>query len=174
MKRALSAAAVVLMLALPAAATAKSSQTTTVPGQIAALQRQVKAQGAQIKAQAAQLKAQARQLAALQSTIGDLGGTVSSMNATVTADHDGLAKAVATETCDFAILATIDYGFIDTFEVIGGQPESYQGQTVPDNGACAAVGVTPPSPAPYTRAGATESPMQRDLRLTATLLGALN
>jgi soluble lytic murein transglycosylase-like protein len=146
--KAATVAVMLVALVLPVAATAKP--VSTVPGQIAALQKQA--------------KAQAKQIAALQAT-------VSQLNAALGQTSKDLTKEAAYETCHFAVLMTYDYSFIDFFLLLAGQPTQYTGQTVPDNGACAAVGLTPPSPAQDREAGQT--PAQRDIRAVARLLGVL-
>jgi uncharacterized coiled-coil protein SlyX len=146
---------VALALVLPAAATAK-------PGAVAP--PQVKALQAQVKALQAQARTQARQIAALQSAVAQAQGS-----AAQTAKD--LTKLTDVFVCTTAVELTIDYTFFDLFDVLAGQPEQYQGQTAPDNGACAAAGMTPPTPAFST--AAAETPMQHNMRSIARMLGVL-
>src|SRR5436305_2818322 len=141
--------ALLIALVLPATAVAKSSG---LPAQVAALQRQV--------------NAQTKQIANLQNAVAEMSGTVGS-------DHASIAKTFAVEECHFALLATIDYSFLDLFEVYAGEPESYAGQTVPDNGNCAAAGMTPLSPTASTRLGAQATPARRDMRSSGSLPGMI-
>ena len=147
-------AALLVALAVPTAAMAKP---TGIPGQIAALQRQV--------------KTQQRQITALQSSLAELGSSMNGMSTTVNGDHTALGALVAVDECHYAQQGTLNYSFIDLFDLLAGQPEAFAGQTVPDNGACAAAGLTPPSPAASTRIPANETPMQASLRAIGVLLG---
>jgi hypothetical protein len=134
-----------------------------VAHQISALQKTVKLQALQI----ASLKKEVSTLSGqVQSNTTQVGGVVGQVK-TNTTDITTLGAGLA---CQGATLLTIDYGFIDAFDVLGGQPEQYAGQVVPDNGACAAIGVTPPTPAAITRQPAL-TPFQAQLRDIAAMLG---
>ena len=147
-------AALLVGLVIPTVATAKPAG---IPGQIAALQRQV--------------KAQQRQITTLQNSIAELGSTVNGVSSTVNADHTALGTLAAVDECHYAQQGTLDYDFVDLFAALTGNPPSFTGQTVPDNGTCAQVGLTPPAPAAGTRLPANTTPAQMSLRAMAILLG---
>lgn len=139
--------AVLVALVVPALTLAGTTRTSTAASQaqqIAALQRTV--------------KAQARQINSLRASLGELAGIVQGSASDVSAAKQAAASAQTaaqqaynTEECHFAGLLTLDMSFVDEFAIIGGQPASYTGQTAPDNGTCAAAGLTPPSPAAWTK-----------------------
>jgi hypothetical protein len=147
-------AALLVALAIPAVATAKP---TTIPGQIAALQRQV--------------KAQQRQITTLQNSIAAMGSTMNGVSTTANADHTALGTLAALDECHYAQQGTLDYDFIDLFATLTGNPPPFTGQTVADDGTCAQVGLTPPSPAAGSRLPANQTPAQASLRAMAILLG---
>jgi hypothetical protein len=151
--------ALVAALALPAVAAARTTHATGVPQQIAALQRTVKTQQKEIAALTGQLTT-------LKTTVTPLAGSVTTLTNNLTSES-------AIETCHFAELGTVDMGFDDLFDIIAGQPEQFVGQSVSDNGACAAAGLTAPTPAESPRLAATLSPAEQSMRALALLLGAL-
>lgn len=147
-------AALLVALAIPTVATAKP---TGVPGQIAALQRQV--------------KAQQRQITTLQNSLAELGSALNGVSSTANADHTALGTLAAVDECHYAQQGTLDYDFVDLFAALTGSAPQFTGQTVPDNGTCAQVGLTPPGPAGAARLPANPTRTQMSLRAIAILLG---
>jgi hypothetical protein len=158
--RKLALVAIVAALAVPTVAAAGTPQTAGVSRQIAALQKTVRTQQKEITALTGQL-------AALKTTVTPLTSSVSTLTTNLTLE-------TAVETCHFAQLGTIDYGFFDVFDVLAGQPEQFVGQAVPDNGACAAAGLTAPTAAESPRLTATLSPAEQAMRAVVFQLGALS
>jgi len=126
----------------------------------------------QVKALQAQLKTQANQIAVLQRTVSQIAQAVGTLNSNLGTLNSNQTKLSNVVTCTTAQELTIDYSFFDLFDIIAGVPEQYAGQTVADNGACAAAGMTPPSPAESTRLTA-ETPMHAHMRAIAHMLGVL-
>ncbi len=147
-------AALLVALAIPTVATAKPAG---IPGQIAVLDRQV--------------KAQQRQITTLQNSLAALGSTLNTVSSTANSDHTALGTLAALDECHYAQQGTLDYDFVDLFAALTGNPPQFTGQTVPDDGTCAQVGLTPPNPASATRLPAHPTPAQMSLRAIAILLG---
>jgi len=155
----------VLVLAILASVggTARAASPNPTARQISALQKTVKLQAQEIASLKRQVSSFAGEIQSNTSQVGSLSGQVQTNTKDITTLGDTLV-------CQTAIFLTIDYGFVDGFDIIGGQPEQYAGQVAPDNGTCAAVGITPPSPAATVRQPAM-TPLQADLTNIAFLLG---
>jgi hypothetical protein len=160
-----------LLAGLLGTAGAASAAANPLAKQVAALQKQSKLQQKQITALTTSLSSLKSEIAS--SGITTLGPQVTALQGTVNTINATVNTVSATLTCRVAQLGTLDLTFIDLFEIIGGQPESYAGQVVPDNGTCAQVGLTPPSPA-QDRFAPAASPTEWSLRAMAQLLGTLN
>jgi hypothetical protein len=100
-----------------------------------------------------------------------MGSTLNGVSSTANADHTALGTLAALDECHYAQQGTLDYDFVDLFAALTGNPAKFTGQTVPDNGACAQVGLTPPGPASASRLPANPTPAQMSLRAMAILLG---
>jgi hypothetical protein len=135
-------ATIVVALAAATSATASTSSTSPTAKQFAALQRQVTSLAAavnQLKGQVATASGVAAQVTTLQTNVNTLGATL---------------------TCRVAQIGTFEYSTVDLFALILDQPEPFVGQVVPDNGTCAQVGLSPPSPAADRYAPGGLSPEQ--------------
>jgi hypothetical protein len=93
------------------------------------------------------------------------------VSSTANADHTALGTLAAVDECHYAQQGMLNYDFIDLFAALTGNPAPFTGQTVPDNGTCAQVGLTPPGPAAGSRLPANSTPAQQSLRAMAILLG---
>jgi hypothetical protein len=164
MKLLATAGAALILLSLGATAATAAPASNPLAAKVTALQKQVKALA---KANTALTS----QVTSLKGSVASLQGGVSSLQGTVTTLQGNVGALAATLTCDVAQLGTIDYTFLDLFLLIAGQPEQYQGQVVPDNGACAAAGITPPSPAAAPYLG-SETPTA--ITVVAGILGVLS
>lgn len=155
----------VLVIALLAAlsGSALGASPSPVARQISALQKTVKLQAQQIATLKSQVTTLAGQTQNNSNQVGNLTGQIQSNTGDITAVGNTL-------TCRTAQLFTLDEGFIDAFDILAGQPEQFVGQVVPDNGTCAAVGLTPPSPAGTVRQPVL-TPLQAQIRDIGVLLG---
>ena len=161
---------VAFSLALALASIASVASAAPSPQrQIAALQKQARLQQRQINA-LTQSVSSLKSIVA-ESNVSALSSTVSSMQSDVSTLKTNLNTVALTLVCRTAQFQTNDMSFIDLFDLIAGQPEAFQGQTAPDNGACAQVGLTPPSPAADRELPATDTPFAFDMRQITHLLG---
>jgi len=160
-----------LVAGLLGTAGAASAAANPLAKQVAALQKQSKLQQKQISALTTSVSSLKNEIAS--SGITTVGPQVTALQATVNTISASVNTVSATLTCRVAQLGTLDYTFIDIFDIIFGQPESFARQVVPDNGTCAQVGLTPPAPA-QDRFGPAASPAEWSLAAMARLLGTLN
>jgi uncharacterized protein YlxW (UPF0749 family) len=161
-----------LLLAVMCAFAATASAGGSLVGkQIAALQKQSKAQGKEIAALSGEVATLKNQVA--ESGGGALTEQVTTLQSSVTTLQGSVATVSATLTCRYAQLATLDLGFIDIFALLVDEAEPDVGQVVPDNGACAQVGLTPPAPAAGTLRAVSETPAEMGLQVVAFHLGVL-